>query len=198
MGRIVLRGFLHLLWFSLVVIACFTCARQISLLLDRVHLVKIDSHPLTSIGVETLSGGTLQIDNLSFSTTGPDDRPSSLRINLNTEGQLVVERAGRSITFGEKADSLGRVRVGAGESVRFQIERSLCSWPTPFDFNFMTGVSPSWKRHLYYRLDWQKPNGEKLQMTWRYEQWFYPGSGWAGGFMTRPGSTGLIRAELAP
>ncbi len=75
---------------------------------------------------------------------------------------------------------------------------SILSWPTPFDFNFMTGHSPSWKRHLYYRVLWKKPSGAKLEMLWRYEQYFYPGNGWASGFMTRQGFTGLIQVDIRP
>ena len=61
----------------------------------------------------------------------------------------------------------------------------------------MTGQSPSWKRHLYYRLIWKKQNGAKLEMIWRYEQYFYPGDGWASGMMTREGVTGLIRVDIS-
>jgi hypothetical protein len=60
----------------------------------------------------------------------------------------------------------------------------------------MTGRSPSWKRHIYYELRWTKSSGAQLQMLWRYEQFFYPGNGWAGGLMTHGGSTGLIRADI--
>src|SRR5205823_14758117 len=63
------------------------------------------------------------------------------------------------------------------------------------DLNFMTGHSPSWKRHLYYQLLWKKTSGAKLEMLWRYEQYFYPGNGWASGFMTHEGSTGLRSEE---
>ena len=62
--------------------------------------------------------------------------------------------------------------------------------------NLMTGQSPSWKRHIYYEIVWKKSSGANLQMLWRYEQFFYPGNGWAGEFMTREGSTGLIRVEI--
>jgi hypothetical protein len=75
---------------------------------------------------------------------------------------------------------------------------SALSWPTPLDLNFMTGHSPSWKRHHYYQLTWKKPSGANLEMLWRYEQYFYPGSGWGSGFMTREGSTGLIRVDIRP
>jgi len=33
-------------------------------------------------------------------------------------------------------------------------------------------------------------------MLWRYEQYFYPHTGWGSGFMTRQGSTGLIRIDI--
>jgi hypothetical protein len=77
----------------------------------------------------------------------------------------------------------------------------MLSWPTPFEFNFMTGHSPSWKRHLYYRLLWKKPSGPALDMVWRYEQSFYgkqlfPGNGWNNGLGTHEGWTGLVRVDI--
>jgi hypothetical protein len=73
---------------------------------------------------------------------------------------------------------------------------SALSWPNPLDFNFMTGRSPSWKRHVYYEMRWKKSSGANLEMLWRYQQFFYPGNGWGSGFMTREGSTGLIRVKI--
>jgi hypothetical protein len=35
-------------------------------------------------------------------------------------------------------------------------------------------------------------------MLWRYEQYFYPDNGWASGFMTLEGSTGLIQLDISP
>lgn len=72
-------------------------------------------------------------------------------MQVNQNHQLVFESDGRTIVLGEGADSLGTIRPARGETARPQISRSLLSWPTPLAVNFMTGVSPSWKRHLYYR-----------------------------------------------
>ena len=83
-----------------------------------------------------------------------------------------------------------------GDQAFFAMRHSVLSWPTPFDINFMTGQSPSWKRHIYQEIRWKKSSGAKLEMLWRYEQFFYPGNGWTSGFMTREGSTGLIRVEI--
>jgi hypothetical protein len=62
----------------------------------------------------------------------------------------------------------------------------------------MSGHSPSSKRHMYYRFLWRKYDGAELEMLWRYEQYFYGSDGWASGFMTREGSTGLLRAQIQP
>jgi hypothetical protein len=165
---------------------------------DRVHTAEIDSHPVAEFGVGDLSGGMLRIGNAPFDTAGPNNHPTSLRLELNERGQLRAESGGQSITLGQRADLPGTIRPGVGERARFRIERSLLSWPTPLEINFMSGASPSWKRHLYYRLNWEKQSGERLEMVWRYEQWFYSGNGWASGFMTRAGTTGLIHTEIAP
>jgi len=45
-------------------------------------------------------------------------------------------------------------------------------------------------------VHWKKSSGASLQMLWRYEQFFYTDNGWTSGFMTREGSTGLIRVEI--
>jgi hypothetical protein len=47
------------------------------------------------------------------------------------------------------------------------------------------------------RLTWKKQNSAKLDMLWRYEQYFYSTDGWASGFMMREGSTGLIRVDIS-
>ena len=57
-----------------------------------------------------------------------------------------------------------------GDAASLIIDRSALSWPTPFDFNFMTGRSPNWKRHLYYRLSWRKASGARLYVLWEFVQ----------------------------
>ena len=65
-----------------------------------------------------------------------------------------------------------------GDTVRFTISRSMLSWPTPFETNFMTGVVPSWKRYLYCRLIWVKPSRARLDILWRFEQAWFREGGW--------------------
>ena len=85
----------------------------------------------------------------------------------------------------------------ADDAAIVSIEHSALSWPNFFETNFMTGNSPKWKRHTYQKLTWTKPTGAKLEMLWRYEQYFYQGTGWTEALMTREGSTGLIRVEIS-
>ena len=171
--------------------------RQISLFLDRFGTIEMTSVRINSLAYEgSGTGGVLRVNDLGLSlndTNGPT--PS---IGTTKNDQLGLANGGKVFAFGparSQAENLSVV-APAGDDAFIEIHRSILSWPTPFDLNFMTGHSPSWKRHLYYRLLWKKPSGAKLEMLWRYEQYFYPANGWASGFMTRAGSTGLIQVAI--
>jgi hypothetical protein len=173
--------------------------RQISLFLDRFGTIGMTSARINSIGYEgSGTGGILRINDLVLSLNDRNGPTPSVGTTKND--QLALANGGKVFAFGSvpsEAENLVTVPP-TGDNAFIEIRRSILSWPTPFDFNFMTGRSPSWKRHLYYRLLWNKPSGAKLEMLWRYEQYFYPGNGWASGFMTRKGSTGLIQLDISP
>jgi hypothetical protein len=171
--------------------------RQISLALDRFGTIAMTSARINSIAYEgSGTGGILHVNDLALSLN--DRNGSTPSIGTTKNDQL-------GLADGRKVFAFGPVRIAAenlatapptGDNASVEIRRSVLSWPTPFEVNFMTGHSPSWKRHLYYRLLWKKPSGANLKMLWRYEQYFYPGNGWASGFMTREGSTGLIQVAI--
>jgi hypothetical protein len=173
--------------------------RQISLFLDRFGTIEMTSARINSLAYEgSGSGGILRVNELGLSLNDRNDPAPSIGTTKND--QLGVANGGKVFAFGpvrSEAENLAVVPP-AGDDAFIEIRRSVLSWPTPFEINFMTGHSPSWKRHLYYRLLWKKPSGAKLEMLWRYEQYFYPDSGWAGGFMTYKGSTGLIQMDISP
>lgn len=138
-----------------------------------------------------------------LSTMGPDNHPFPLSVVPDAGNKLVLFVSGKSFPLGELAPAQESaatftVRPENEDKASLTTRRSFLSWPTPFDFNFMTGHSPSWKRHRYYQLVWQKPSGAKLEMLWRYEQYYYASDGWAGGNMTRENSTGLVRGTVEP
>jgi len=173
--------------------------RQISLFIDRFGTVETASARINSITYEgSGTGGILHINDLALGLN--DKNGPTPNIGSTKDGQLALAASGKVFVFGpprSEAENLAAVPP-TNDDALIAFRRSFLSWPTLFDLNFMTGHSPSWKRHLYYQVRWHKQNGAKLEMLWRYEQYFYPGDGWAGGFMTREGSTGLIRVNIQP
>jgi hypothetical protein len=176
--------------------------RQLSLFIDRYKTIEIASSRINSIAYE--GGGTagiLTVNDLRLSLN--DVSPKiSLSIGSTKDNQFALASGGKVVAFGplpsagENAGYDLATVPQAGDDAVFETRRSAVSWPTPFDLNLMTGQSPSWKRHLYYRLRWKKPSGATLEMLWRYEQDFYSANGWGSGFMTHQGATGLIQVEI--
>jgi len=170
---------------------------QISLLLDRFGTIEMSSTRINSIAYQgNGTGGSLHVNDLELSLNDRNGQAPSTGTTKND--QLALADRGKVFAFGPvrtEAENLATVPP-AGDDASIEIRRSILNWPTPFEVNFMSGHSPSWKRHLYYRVRWKKSSGATLEMLWRYEQYFYPGNGWASGFMTRQGSTGLIEVEI--
>jgi hypothetical protein len=171
--------------------------RQISLFLDRFGTIETNSARIHSIVYEgSGAGGILHINDLALGLN--DKNGPTPNIGTTKDNQLGLAEGGKVFPFGpprSETENLAAVPP-AGDDAFIKIRRSALSWPTPFDLNFMTGHSPSWKRHIYYQVIWTKPSGAKLEMLWRYEQCFYSGEGWTSGFMSHEGSTGLIRVDI--
>jgi hypothetical protein len=177
--------------------------RQLSLLIDRFGTIQIASTQVNSIAYEgSGTGGVLIINGMSLSLS--DKTPTlSPSFGSTKDNQFAVASGGRVFAFGlltsgkESDDDQLATVLPKDDQTSFITRHSVLSWPTPFDFNFMTGESPIWKRHVYYELRCKKSSGATLEMLWRYEQNFYPGKGWGNGFMTREGSTGLIQIDIS-
>lgn len=177
--------------------------REISSFLDRYWTVETRSTAIQSISYEgSGAGGTLVCDGVSFSLN--DVRPGlSLSVGSTKDNQLALASSGKVFPFGPLKSSASEdtsehlaTAPPPGDQALVVTRHSVLNWPTPFEINLMTGHAPSWKRHTYYEILWKKSSGANLRMLWRYEQFFYPGNGWANGFMTREGSTGLVRIEI--
>ena len=176
--------------------------REISSFIDRYWTVEGRSQPIQSIAYEgSGSGGIFICDGVSLSRN--DVRPDlSLSVGSTKDNQLALASNGKVFAFGPlpstSKDTAERLATAPppGDQALLATRHSVLGWPTPFDMNLMTGQSPSWKRNMYQEIRWKKSSGARLQMVWRYEQFFYPGNGWTSGFMTREGSTGLIRVEV--
>ena len=75
---------------------------------------------------------------------------------------------------------------------------SLLPWPTPFEFKWLGGSSPWWRQYVYYRLNWKKPSGARLEMQWRFERQYYSGKGWTEPDTTwMNDQTGMLPIEIS-
>ena len=175
--------------------------RSLSLFLDRFITAHMESRSIDQVAYEGSEfGGTIEIAGTPFSTAGRDLKPFPLTFQQDPQHRFILFWGGKSFLLGPISSRGNSFQFApqTGDKISLSIRRSFLSWPTPFDLNFMTGHTLSWKRNLYYVLAWRRAEGQRLEMVWRYEQYFYPGNGWASGFMTREGATGLIRVEISP
>jgi hypothetical protein len=172
-------------------------ARPLTLLADRVTAARVASAPATPIGWQ---GDVLVVGGQVLNLQAPDFSPAA-RLQLDAGGRLVVAAGGATFVLGPRAGVVAALGGEApafaaepGDETSFTTERSWLGWPTPFDFNFMTGRSPSWRRAVYYRLVWTKRSGARLEMIWRFEQYYY--DDWASPTMTREDWSGLAHVEI--
>jgi hypothetical protein len=184
--------------------------RQISIFIDRFETIEIGSMPIHLVAYEgSGTGGWLTVNDVHLSLGDIINRKIALSIGSTKDNQFALASGGKVFALGllthtgENGGEYLAVVPPAGDEAFLVTRHSPLSWPTPFDFNFMTGHSPSWKRHMYYELRWKKPSGATLDVIWRYEQPFYgqqlvPGDGWGSGFSVHEGSTGLIQIDIRP
>jgi hypothetical protein len=190
---------------ALLVLAALTVlwlwrGRDLVTLADRFKIIQSESHPVGAITYEGEgSGGTLQAGDVRLSLDEvqlPAGRPN---VGTTLDGQVALSYGGRVFAFGHIPVGAQQLQTtpAAGDAAILSIEHSAIAWPNFFETNYMTGNSPKWKRYIYRKLTWTKASGAKLEMLWRYEQFYYANDGWVQAFMTRPEVTGLIRVEIS-
>ncbi len=142
--------------------------REISSFIDRYWTVETRSGSIQSIAYEgSGTGGILIANDLSLSLN--EVSPGlALSVGSTKDNQLALATSGRVFPFGpltstsENTDERLATVPPPGDQAFIAIRHSVLSWPTPFDLNFMTGQSPSWKRHTYYEIRWKKSSGANL------------------------------------
>jgi len=176
---------------------------KISMYVDRYGIAEISSEKVSSIDYHgSGSGGVLYANRTQLyldSVIAPAQSPN---IGSTKDGKLAIAVGGKVFPLGplspaSDSDSENLTAVpDTGDQATVTIGHSHFYWPNPFEVNFMTGATPSWKRYTYQRLRWIKPNRSRLEMLWRYQQYYYRRDGWANPGMTREGETGLIRINI--
>ncbi len=159
---------------GLVVLWLFT-ARSLSLLLDRIHRITLESQSPDHF---VFDNGELIFDAYRLSLMSLDYQfPAKLAIGMT--GRVSIVDGAKSFPFGPGRSTPNKsglqfyeFTADAGDTVRFTYEQSLLSWWI-FEPNWMTGVAPSWRRHIYCRLRWTKRSGAKLELVWRGDQDYF-------------------------
>lgn len=155
----------------------------IALVVDRIRTTPANAPPVRPA---TYSDGRLKF--------GEIELPGAFTAQPDSTGRLVLRAGEKQFVLGPvtKTESWNGLywrdfEPEEGDVASFAVEHGWFAWPTPFEMNFMTGKSPSWKRHAYYRLSWKKPSGASLEIVWRYQQWHYPNDGWTSGMYSKEG-----------
>jgi hypothetical protein len=176
------------------VIGWLFAARWLSILIDRVHAIRITAGPVKQLRYDN---GVIEVAGVRLDTLTPETMPSGLTAALGTSGRVFLVHEGTSFPCGPGRSLSTQPGLpdlafspDPGDIVTFTTERSPLSWPTPLAMNFMTGSAPSWKRHLYCRLTWTKRSRARLEILWRFEQGYYNPDGW------RPQTIEHISASL--
>jgi hypothetical protein len=182
-----------------------SAGRKISVVADRFGTITTSSVPIRSVIYKgSGNGGTLLLNDLECDLTPAGPKTEPPHVGTTKDGEVALSFAGKVFAFGPLGQTAGdgdeklTTSPPGGDTALLQTKRSAIDWVEPFQFNFMTGQSPSWKRHIYYQVTWQKSSGARLEMIWRYEQLFHHGTGWTHAAMTREGSTGLIQIVITP
>ena len=176
------------------VVVWLVAARSFSVLIDRIDLARITETPVPRLRFEN---GTIEVADARLDTLTTETMPSGLNVVVQPGGRTILTYGGKTFPCGPgqwAPTPNGLPDIGfspdAGDTVSLLTERSHLSWPTPLEMNFMTGSAPSWKRHSYSRLTWEKRSRARLEMVWRVEQAWFKDGGW------RPQSMAYVTAGL--
>ena len=156
--------------------------QQLVTLVDRVATSPPKPLP---VGHYIYSVTGLTIGETNMELCDSHEIPVDIRYDISASGRITLHTQGKAFPLGTRigpprADGLSEFPFTAddGDVVSFTRARSLLPWPTPFEVNWMSGHSPSWRRNLYYRLKWQKKSGESLSLVWRFEEGLFRNEGW--------------------
>lgn len=196
---------MRLLAYSLVIaalvllVAWFAAGRRLTSLVDSIVTTRTIHLPVTPIKYD---GGGFKIGQEGMTFGATDNLRSNLELCPDASNRVVLGIGGKTFTLGprtNRADPSGRPEIDfipdPGDVLSFTSTRSTLGWPTPFEFNFMIR-SPWWKRYVYYKLVWQKRDGTRLEMRWRYQQEYYSRDGWTAPLMMWNWHTGLIAVDI--
>src|SRR5450432_93374 len=113
MRRFLLKSALGLVSAVVLLITWVLGARPLSLVLDRLHTVVLETHPITQLGIGDANSGMLRLNDLLMNTARPNYSPYPMQMRVDPAGQFLVESANHAIALGRVDDSLGEMRRAA-------------------------------------------------------------------------------------
>jgi hypothetical protein len=171
---------------------------KVSLVVDRFWTIQSDSLPIQSVAYEgTGTGGLIQVETYRLSLTPADLHADPPHIGSTKDNQVALANGGKVFAFGPLRSNENQMlasEVQPGDAASFMIRHSRIVWPNA---TMLMKDLRAWRRYQYQTLLWKKKNGEKLELVWRFEQFYDPGKGWSTGAMTPGGATGLVRVDIS-
>src|SRR5437762_2235957 len=151
--KFLIVGTVVLLLVAAIAAAWIFAGRQLSLYLDKFGTVEVTAEQITSIRYEGNGvGGILHVNQSALSLAPAAADRSVPTVGTTKDGQLALATEGKVFAFGplpktgnDTADIL-ETSPQPGDDAKISLRHSGLSWPTPFEMNFMSGQSPSWKR----------------------------------------------------
>ena len=179
-------------------------ARNAALLAEKLGIVK-------PLGTKTLTeiswNGTYSVtDDRMLGTTDSHDK-AMLQFSVDASHRLVATANGRSVVIGTEQGTLMQTgdpepqpafHIAPEDHMTITRARGIVIWPNWFETNFMTGLTPQWKKFFTYHLHLQKRSGGALDVFWRFENNYYPQDGWVTADMTGPTHCGVVEVRITP
>ncbi len=157
-------------------------ARHIISLLDRLHTLQLTRAPLKKL---SFTGNSLSFGDISHDILIDQSLPSGLAIHLGANKRAAFTYKGAAFSAGPAQPVLNPYGLpefefipDPGDTVTYTTAQSHLSWPTPFEMNFMTGYTHSWRQYIYFRLVWTKRSGANMQVLWRRDRGYHNQDGW--------------------
>lgn len=165
-----------------VLLVWLFAGRHVISLLDRVHALNLTRTPVEKL---RFTGNTLSFAGVSHDILVDQSLPSGLNIRLGSNKRAAITYKGATFSAGPATPVLNphglpefEFTPDPGDTVTYTTEQSHLSWPTPFEMNFMTGYTHSWRQYIYFRLVWTKRSGAHMQILWRRDRGYNNQNGW--------------------
>jgi len=172
----------------LIIVFILIVTMSISTFVDQYKMAELESTSIHSISYEgSGEGGTLVAGNRRLALS-----PINPHVGSTKDDQLALAYGGRVFPFGLLRSSESLVTdIDGSDTALLTRQHSYLLWPSFSDAHV------TWNRAEYYKLNWRKQNGAKLEMVWRLASNSSDGKTWGTEITTDATVHGLIRIDIS-